>query len=870
MALVKSYTNIPEPTHQPPINKGEILPKTNTDAKIAAVGEAPARVEELRRKFFVGPAGYVLDQCIHAAGLARAEIYLTNFLKIRPPSDRITDFCDPKNRKRTISQQGRYWRDKLVEELKSIDANVIVLCGNIPLYLLTEKVGIHKWRGSLLESELVPGKKFLPTIHPASVTYGDFISRYHIVQDFKLAKTESDYPEIRLPKRNYIINPSWGEAIDYVKAIHKSGKLVSFDIETAANEVSCISFSTDPTEAISIPIQHYSASQEAACWRAIGELLEDEDIPKVGQNLIFDTQFLLSHNSILTKGHLEDTMIAHHILYPDFPKGLDFLVSYHCNGEPYYKDEGKQWKLSAIKDWPQFWTYNAKDAALTLEVWHAIKGQIQQNDFYDTYRFHMDMYDPINFMVLRGIKVDKEAIAKAQVLAQSKISENQDKLKAIIGDHFTEKFATSSTQCQKYFYGHLGIPPLTRYNKATGKSSPTMDDKALQSLVTGSKARKPLKEASLIQKIRGDKKLLTTYLTVDLDPDDRFRCSYDLRGTTTGRYSSRKTITGTGMNHQNLPKEFRGYLVPDEGKIFIEWDKRQAEWVVVAYYCGDGNMIHIIENDLDAHLISGSMISRLPLEYCVLEDDYVGDERDPDNIEAKRRQLEIDHPEWNRTTFAERFPGYYLPRTYSIRSIGKHSNHGFNYDMSGRRFAEEYEVEVEEGELVAGRYYGTYSGIKRGHAMVVDELKENRYLVNCYNRKRKFFGEWGKDLFKSAYDFIPQSTVVDNTNRGILRCYHDPDSFMKPLESLLQVHDAGVGQYPIANLMDMSKMILRGVEHFHDELEYHGRKFSIKTDVKIGFNWKDMIELPDLTRYSPARLAEELKSFVEQARDKAA
>ncbi|KKK50008.1 hypothetical protein LCGC14_3129330, partial [marine sediment metagenome] len=58
------------------------------------------------------------------------------------------------------------------------------------------------------------------------------------------------------------------------------------------------------------------------------------------------------------RGPLECTRVAHHILFPDFPAGLDFMVSFHCNGEPYYKDEGKQWKLAQIKDWPQFWTYN--------------------------------------------------------------------------------------------------------------------------------------------------------------------------------------------------------------------------------------------------------------------------------------------------------------------------------------------------------------------------------------------------------------------------------------------------------------------------------------------------------------------------------
>ena len=428
----------------------------------------------------------------------------------------------------------------------------------------------------------------------------------------------------------------------------------------------------------------------------------------------------------------------------------------------------------------------------------------------------------------------------------------------------------SSLQCQDYFYEKLGIPPFMKYNKTTKKSKPTMDEKALQRLSQGTLNRPPYKEASLIQQIRKDRKLNGTYLNITFDEDERFRCAYNLRGTTTGRLSSTKTINNTGMNHQNLPQAFRTFVVPDEGNLLIEWDKSQAEWVVVAYYCGDERMIYILENNLDAHLASGVMISGLPEAYVVLENTYVSHSRNATEVQAGRGLLGKEHPEWSIEKLKEKYPGAYFPRTYSIRDVGKHSNHGFNYDMGADRFSLEYEVPLDESQIIANRYFGTYYRIKEGHKKIQEELKKTRALWTCYGRKRRFLGEWSDNLFKSAYDFIPQSTVVDNTNRGILRMYHDRDLFMRPLEQLLQCHDAGIAQYPLGNNLNLASCILRGVEHMHDDLEYNGRRFSIKTDVKIGFSWGRMIELPNLETYSPKRLKEALPIWIEEARDKAA
>jgi len=48
------------------------------DATIAIVGEAPAAYEIRANKPFVGPAGHVLEEALHSAGIVRRGCYITN------------------------------------------------------------------------------------------------------------------------------------------------------------------------------------------------------------------------------------------------------------------------------------------------------------------------------------------------------------------------------------------------------------------------------------------------------------------------------------------------------------------------------------------------------------------------------------------------------------------------------------------------------------------------------------------------------------------------------------------------------------------------------------------------------------------------
>lgn len=60
----------------------------NPDSDIVFIGEAPGKNEDLQGLPFVGAAGKFLDEMLEMIGLKRADIYITNIVKYRPPNNR--------------------------------------------------------------------------------------------------------------------------------------------------------------------------------------------------------------------------------------------------------------------------------------------------------------------------------------------------------------------------------------------------------------------------------------------------------------------------------------------------------------------------------------------------------------------------------------------------------------------------------------------------------------------------------------------------------------------------------------------------------------------------------------------------------------
>ena len=101
------------------------------------VGEGPGQQEDLQGEPFVGRAGKLLTQLIEGIGLTRADVYIANVVKCRPPGNRDPlpveiEACSP-------------WLDR---QLELIVPAVIVTLGNFATKLLLDtKTGITRLRG---------------------------------------------------------------------------------------------------------------------------------------------------------------------------------------------------------------------------------------------------------------------------------------------------------------------------------------------------------------------------------------------------------------------------------------------------------------------------------------------------------------------------------------------------------------------------------------------------------------------------------------------------------------------------------------------------------------------------------------------------
>lgn len=333
--------------HKPQVTVGGVGPVT---AKICIVGEALGATEEKLGKPFVGHAGGVLDQCLHTAGLIRAEIYITNLVKIKPAGNKIDPFYTAGDRGRIgkFTDAGMEWANILWEELSHVKANIIVPLGKPAMLAVVGDDRISTYRGYVMEGRSEVGKrKAIPTYHPASTLYGgNYIQRYYIASDLGKAARESKSPKIIRPERTLLVPDSFNNACEWLDYFNACDRL-SIDIEVINFEVSCISIADSPHQAMSFPMYHspqpqWSVDEEAHIWKLLAKVLGNKKIHKIFQNGIFDVHFLMVrcgvHVHPITAEMFEDTMIAHHIMFPEMLKGLGFLGSLYCGSQQYWKN----------------------------------------------------------------------------------------------------------------------------------------------------------------------------------------------------------------------------------------------------------------------------------------------------------------------------------------------------------------------------------------------------------------------------------------------------------------------------------------------------------------------------------------------------
>jgi DNA polymerase len=133
-----------------------------TDADLLFVGEGPGATEDEEGEPFVGRSGDVLDEALRDAGLARADVRITNCVRCRPPDNR-----DP------TTEELANCRGYLEAEIDRLGPELIVTLGKVPSeHLLDRSVAITSESGDVVDARLAgESRRVLLSVHPAATLY---------------------------------------------------------------------------------------------------------------------------------------------------------------------------------------------------------------------------------------------------------------------------------------------------------------------------------------------------------------------------------------------------------------------------------------------------------------------------------------------------------------------------------------------------------------------------------------------------------------------------------------------------------------------------------------------------------------------------
>jgi uracil-DNA glycosylase len=558
-----------------------------TSAKVMIVGAQPTINDIRAGRPFAGVSGKELSKMLHEVGFIETECYLTYVSLNRLAGDEKYAFAKNKTEAKKVGIDplfGKYPKPELLAELEgfnntieTVRPNLIIALGEMALWATTGQSGITKWRGSVLQG--LTGVKVVPTYAPDKILK-KWDWRWIAVQDLRRAYRESDYPEIRVPPYKFVIRPNLETVVQWIqnRLIEAVGRphnrstglspatdtvgtplLLSVDIETRAGHIECLALATSKLDAICIPLMtrdsndgYWKIEEEILIVKLLTELLTHEYVEVVGQNFLYDAQYIAKHWGFIPNVK-HDTMIEHHVCFSGLQKSLDFLSSIYCDFHRFWKEDAKGYDPNITDD--DRWIYNCRDAVITYECHDAIQMTLAAFELEDQAAMQMRLFLPLLRMMLRGTRIDMKKRDKMGPELMDAIASRELLLIQYVGDlpakpktKTAKPWYRSSQQLAKFLYETLGLPQQ-RHIK-TGR--PTTNDAALQKL------RK--KEPALTQffdtltELRSLGVFYSTFVRAPLDPDNRIRCSFNPAGTETYRLSSSSDAFGYGTNLQNIPK----------------------------------------------------------------------------------------------------------------------------------------------------------------------------------------------------------------------------------------------------------------------------------------------------------------------------
>lgn len=767
--------------------------------RIAIISDHPSRSDLTSNSHSTGASGSMLSSALAKYGIQLSQCYQTHVYKSYPPNGEMRSLYDDPKTCRKPSSSLLESRNLLLNELNNVRPNIFLLLGHEPLRTILNSSSLQSLRGSIFTYKSI---KLMASYHPRDIfkTYSD---RPVFDMDIRRLASESLSPVHTPPRTDFILQPSLKTVLEFLSLpVDKA----AVDIETTGKHVRCVGIATSDSKAIVIPFikrnlgpqisssiinlspetttvtSYWSEDEERIILTALDKFLRSST-KFVLQNYAFDSVVLATEFGLTIPNLYLDTMIGWHLCYPELPKGLDFLASILTN-IPYYSNY-------TVSDDISTWTYCAYDCIATFQASTKIEKELRDLNLWEYYtNFKLPETFALARMSSTGVYQDTTERARLKIQTESELLTMGDQLKLICGQDFNPR---SWLQKSELFYKTLGLP--IQYKRKDGESRLTTDKNAVEKLIRIS----PQHEATLrlINDYSQKATLLSTFLEVELGPDNRIYSSFNQSGTENGRLSSSKHIWNPGGNLQNIPKRGPGrafrriFKGSDSKSLLIKCDLAQAQFWIVVWLAQIHRLIERYYSDpnFDIHRWVASLIFKKP------ESSIITSERD----------------------------------------IAKNGVYGGSFKMHAVRASEVYKLPLAQAKWVLDEYRSKIPEIPQWWTSVERTLTSTRKLVSPLGGSRIFMGRMDDETFRQAYACLPQKIESEIVGRALCLATEtfDPNECFP----ILVVHDEIV--FELTNprkLMHYAKRI-KSLMQYPIYFPNIKLPLTIRADVSYGPTW---------------------------------
>ncbi|MFC1637295.1 DNA polymerase I, partial [Planctomycetota bacterium] len=575
----------------------------------------------------------------------------------------------------------------------------------------------------------------------------------------------------------------------------KKQKLFAVDTETTSIEAMRadlvgLSFCWEPGRAFYLPVKAPLGTKHLeieTIREALGPILADEGVRKIGQNIKYDL-LVLRNARMPIDGIYFDTMVASYCLDPERSHSMDRMAAdylgHACIPISSLIGKGKNQLTFDMVDTEAACEYAAEDADVTFRLYLYLKERLEREPllkglFEDV---EMPLVAVLAAMEYNGVSLDTRVLRKMS-------GEIAETLKTVTGQIYEQAGAVfnidSPKQLGEILFDKLGLTPIRM-----GKTGRSTDAAVLEQLA----GEHPVIEQVL--QYRMLKKMSTTYvdkLGSLINPrTERVHASFNQTITATGRLSS------SGPNLQNIPirtelgSRVRSAFVPAKKcDSILSADYSQIELRLLAHFSRDKALLAAFAADQDIHRFVASQIFGVPTEEVTSE----------------------------------------------MRSRSKAVNFGVIYGQGAFGLSRSVGISLPEAKKFIEDYFARYSAIRAFMDECIDRAKQTGYAETILHRQRRIANINSKNGNKRAQaerlavNTVIQGSAADLIKIAMLTIQREIETQYPQTAMILQVHDELVFEVPTAEAGTHAEWIAK---------EMTGAiklDVPLKVDISIGPNW---------------------------------